>query len=479
MKSTKRKAAILGLKIFDVSIACLCFIFAGLITYSEISNLSFAEFMAMRIKVSNFLLFGLLMLIANLIFTSFNLYRSRRLSKWYRDALDIVSAVTLCTLTIYVSSRLFHLEIITPSFLTTFWLACTISLVASRIILKQLMRNVRLLGRNLRYALIIGTNSRAIDVAKKVSSNRKLGYELIGFVDNQWAGNGVFEKTGYELVADLDNFPAFLRSNVIDEVFICTPLKSQYELTATLLSVCEEQGVTVHMDKNIFTPTIAAMHRAYQEEDRWLTITHQLTSSYAQVLKRALDITVSLTALTALTPLFLILGVLIKLDSPGPVFFAQQRIGLNKRKFSMFKLRTMVTGAERLQSKLEAQNELEGPAFKIANDPRVTRIGKLLRSTSIDELPQLINVLIGDMTLVGPRPLPVRDYEGFEEDWHRRRFSVKPGITCLWQIEGRSDTTFDEWMQMDIRYIDQWTLWLDIKILLRTIPAVIRGSGAY
>lgn len=479
MKPTKRKLAILGLKLFDIGIVSMCFIFAGLYTFTEISNLSFAEFMSMRIKVSNFILFGVLMLIANLVFASFNLYRSRRLSGWSREAFDIIGAVSLCALVIYASSRLFDLEIITPYFLTIFWTLCIATLIAYRFVLRELMRNVRLLGRNLRYVLIIGTNPRAVDVATRLKSSRKLGYELVGFVDNHWDGNSVFEKTGHNIVSDLDAFADFLRKNIVDEIFICTPLKSQYASIADVLSICEEQGVTVHMDKNIFTPTIASMHRFYQEEDRWLTITHSLTGSYAQFFKRALDIVISSIALVLLAPLLVVVAALIKLDSQGPVFFTQQRIGLNKRRFNMFKFRTMVTDAEKLQSKLEAQNEIQGPAFKMANDPRITRTGKLLRSTSIDELPQLINVLVGDMTLVGPRPLPVRDYEGFEEDWHRRRFSVKPGITCLWQIEGRSNTTFDEWMQMDIRYIDQWTLWLDIKILLKTIPAVIRGTGAY
>ena len=145
----------------------------------------------------------------------------------------------------------------------------------------------------------------------------------------------------------------------------------------------------------------------------------------------------------------------------------------------MYKFRTMVNDAEKLQGELEADNEASGPVFKISNDPRVTRVGRLLRSTSIDELPQLFNVLKGDMAVVGPRPLPIRDFEGFEEDRHRRRFSMKPGITCLWQVEGRSNVTFDEWMQMDMRYIDQWSLWLDFKIILKTIPAVVRGTGAY
>jgi lipopolysaccharide/colanic/teichoic acid biosynthesis glycosyltransferase len=191
-----------------------------------------------------------------------------------------------------------------------------------------------------------------------------------------------------------------------------------------------------------------------------------------------LDITVSSIMLLLLAPLLIVVAIAIKLTSPGPILFLQERVGVNKRLFTIFKFRTMVPDAELLMSSLERKNEVSGPVFKIWNDPRVTPIGRFLRRSSIDELPQLFNTLKGDMSLVGPRPLPVRDYEGFNEDWQRRRFSVKPGITCLWQITGRSSISFDQWMLLDLKYMDEWSLWLDLKILARTVPAVMRGSGA-
>jgi lipopolysaccharide/colanic/teichoic acid biosynthesis glycosyltransferase len=158
--------------------------------------------------------------------------------------------------------------------------------------------------------------------------------------------------------------------------------------------------------------------------------------------------------------------------------FQQVRIGRNKRRFFIYKFRTMVPNAEKMLPALEVLNEAAGPVFKIRNDPRMTPIGRLLRRTSLDELPQLFNVLRGDMSLVGPRPLPVRDYEGFDQDWQRRRFSVRPGITCLWQVRGRSNIGFDHWMKLDLQYLDEWSIWLDVKILAQTIPAVLKGSGA-
>jgi len=173
-----------------------------------------------------------------------------------------------------------------------------------------------------------------------------------------------------------------------------------------------------------------------------------------------------------------VVAALIRLTSKGPIFFRQERLGVNKRTFLIYKFRTMVPDAEKLIEALEDQNQVSGPVFKIMDDPRITPIGRMLRRSSIDELPQLFNVLKGDMSLVGPRPLPVRDYQGFNEDWQRRRFSVRPGITCLWQVNGRSSIPFEQWMRLDLQYMDEWSLWLDIKILARTIPAVLRGSGA-
>jgi exopolysaccharide biosynthesis polyprenyl glycosylphosphotransferase len=198
-------------------------------------------------------------------------------------------------------------------------------------------------------------------------------------------------------------------------------------------------------------------------------------------MKRVFDFTLSAILLILLGPLLLVTAILIKLTSPGPVFFVQKRVGYNKRSFYICKFRTMVADAEHKLRDIEHLNEVTGPVFKIKNDPRLTPIGGFLRRTSIDELPQLFNVLWGDMSLVGPRPLQVRDYDLFTkngEDWQRRRFSVRPGITCLWQVNGRSSLPFEQWMELDLKYVQQWSLWLDFEILARTIPAVFKGSGA-
>jgi len=195
-------------------------------------------------------------------------------------------------------------------------------------------------------------------------------------------------------------------------------------------------------------------------------------------IKRMLDIVVAASLLLLVSPLLAFVALAIRFDSEGSVFFVQGRVGFNKRRFRMIKFRTMCVDAEARMQEVEHLNEKTGPIFKISNDPRITRVGKWLRKTSIDELPQLINVLLGDMSIVGPRPLSVRDALRMEVAWQKRRFSVKPGLTCLWQVSGRSNLSFEQWMELDLEYIDRWSLGLDGLILLRTIPAILLARGA-
>ena len=194
--------------------------------------------------------------------------------------------------------------------------------------------------------------------------------------------------------------------------------------------------------------------------------------------KRVFDLTLTILAIPVLVPLFALVAVAIRLDSPGPVFFIQQRVGLRKREFPMFKFRSMYVDAEERLKEIEHLNEADGPIFKIKDDPRTTRVGRFIRKTSIDELPQLINVLRGEMSLVGPRPMSLRDVDRFDRGIQRKRFSVQPGLTCLWQISGRSDLPFEKWLELDLEYITNWNFWLDVQILFKTIPAVLKSRGA-
>jgi exopolysaccharide biosynthesis polyprenyl glycosylphosphotransferase len=269
-----------------------------------------------------------------------------------------------------------------------------------------------------------------------------------------------------------------LRRNVVDEVANYLPLRSFYEHSSRVAVLCEQHGIFMRFDSEIFDLKIARARTEKLDGRTQLTAYSSSPDGWAVLVKRGLDVTLSLALLLSIAPVLVVIGLLVKLTSRGPVLFRQERIGRNKRRFFIYKFRTMVPNAEKLQPALEGLNEAAGPVFKIRNDPRVTPIGRLLRRTSLDELPQLFNVLRGDMSLVGPRPLPVRDYEGFDQDWQRRRFSVRPGITCLWQVNGRSNIAFDHWMKLDLQYLDEWSIWLDVKILAQTIPAVLKRSGA-
>jgi exopolysaccharide biosynthesis polyprenyl glycosylphosphotransferase len=239
------------------------------------------------------------------------------------------------------------------------------------------------------------------------------------------------------------------------------------------------QGIIVRFLSDIFTVSLAKSRLNFLGEIPVITLYSAPYEDVRMIVKRFIDISLSLLLLIFFSPLFFVVAILNKLTTAGSVFFLQERVGYNKRLFKNIKFRTMFEEAEGLLLSLEHLNETDGPTFKIKDDPRVTRLGKILRKTSLDELPQLLNVLKGDLSLVGPRPLPVRDYQGFSEDWQKRRFSMKPGITCFWQIQGRSNISFARWMELDMEYIDNWSLWLDFIILWKTIPVVIMRKGAY
>jgi exopolysaccharide biosynthesis polyprenyl glycosylphosphotransferase len=265
----------------------------------------------------------------------------------------------------------------------------------------------------------------------------------------------------------------------VDEVLLALPIQKYGPLIDAIVHRCEEQGIRVRVRTQMTHLRVAKSYLDELEGIPMMTIQSGPSESWQLIAKRAIDIIGSAVLLVLLAPVFAVAALLIRLDSPGSVMFSQERVGLNKRRFKMLKFRTMILDAEKQQDNVDHLNEVEGPVFKIRNDPRITRVGAFLRRFSIDELPQLVNVLKGDMSLVGPRPLWVRDAERIEEQWHKRRFSIKPGITCLWQVNGRSNIGFNDWVRMDLDYIDKWSLSLDLRILIKTIPAVLKGPGAY
>jgi exopolysaccharide biosynthesis polyprenyl glycosylphosphotransferase len=392
--------------------------------------------------------------------------------------MDAVKATTLATLLLTGVMAALRISMATPGFIFAFWICASALVVLGRVLIRTFLGTVRARGHNLRHMLILGTNRRATDFARRLEAKPELGYRVLGFVDDTWSGLTEFLEAGHELCCSFDGLSEYLRRNVVDEVAIYLPLGSFYDHSSQVAVLCERHGILMRFDSDIFNLKVAHSYTDELDGDAHITAHSGSREGWPSLVKRGLDLVVSLFLLVVLGPLLAAVALVIKLTSKGPVLFRQERVGLNKRRFSIYKFRTMVPNADRMLPELEKLNEVSGPVFKIKNDPRMTPIGRLLRRASIDELPQLFNVLEGDMSLVGPRPLPVRDYEGFNEDWQRRRFSIRPGITCLWQVNGRSSISFEKWMQLDLQYIDQWSLWLDFKILARTVPAVLKGSGA-
>ena len=474
----RRRVLYRAYRFFDVIVMAIIFILVTVAARYEVSNFSIRQIFSVRIKLENLIIFAFMVLLWNWILSAFGLYHSKRLSSYSTEVLDVTKAITVATAVTFLISKVFRVDIVTPAATILFWVACTITVSLARIFLRCTLSAFRRRGRNLRHLLIIGTNDRAIALAEKISEKKELGYRIVGFADSNWPGSKKVQQLGYKLVTTLKNLPVFLRKSVVDEVLICLPMKSYYDHASTIVSLCQEHGIIIRFLPNVFDTNLGRSRIENFGSEELLMFRNNRFEGWPIIFKRIFDIVVASFLLILSAPLLLIVAILIKATSQGPAFFVQDRIGLNKRRFRLYKFRTMVNDAEAKIIELQHLNEVSGPVFKISNDPRITPMGQFLRKTSIDELPQLLNVLIGDMSLVGPRPLPVRDYEGFHVDWHRRRFSVRPGITCHWQIRGRSNIPFEQWMKMDMEYIDNWSFREDIKILWQTIPAVINGKGA-
>jgi exopolysaccharide biosynthesis polyprenyl glycosylphosphotransferase len=478
VNEVRRKFLLSFLKLFDVGLVILSFGLATVLSVKASRSIPLSDFLAMRIKLGNFVIFLLALLFAHVVFSMYGLYRSRRLSSRMMEIADCLKATTVSSVVFFVVGLVFNIRMITPQFLLAFWLILSVILVTSRVLMRVWLAEVRKHGRNLRYMLVLGTNARAIEFARKIQASPGRGYQILGFVDEEWPGIEQFNKTGFEVVCDYAGLAEFLRRNVIDEVAIYLPLRSFHEHSSHVAALCEEHGIGMRFATDIFGLRTSRARAEYFDGDYHIAAYPGVREEWPLVVKRTIDLAISFTLLVLLSPVFVVAAIAIRFTSKGPIFFRQERLGLNKRRFYIYKFRTMVPDAENLISTLEDMNEVSGPVFKIKDDPRITGIGKFLRRTSVDELPQLFNILKGEMSLVGPRPLPKRDYDGFSEDWQRRRFSVRPGITCLWQVNGRSSIPFEQWMRLDLQYMDEWSLWLDLKILARTIPAVLRGSGA-
>jgi exopolysaccharide biosynthesis polyprenyl glycosylphosphotransferase len=281
----------------------------------------------------------------------------------------------------------------------------------------------------------------------------------------------------WPILGTVDDLPTVLVHAHIDEVYLAGDSRYHHDSLQEVVAHCERVGTPFALPVSAYRHQRALLADSTPDRDGFLHYTCTLSRPWSAATKRAIDVCAAAAGLLILAPILAVIALAVRVDSRGAVLFRQVRVGRNGRLFSMLKFRSMRTDAEALLGTLATRNEQDGPVFKLAHDPRVTRVGEFIRRYSLDELPQLWNVFVGDMSLVGPRPPLPREVARYEP-WQRRRLSMRPGITCLWQVSGRNDIRFEQWMYLDLQYVDQWSLWSDVRVLWRTIPAVLFARGA-
>jgi exopolysaccharide biosynthesis polyprenyl glycosylphosphotransferase len=346
----------------------------------------------------------------------------------------------------------------------------------SRAIERGVTNRLHRRGLGVERVLIVGVGEIGRSIMRAVMARPELGYQIVGFVDDDPA-KAHTDIGPYPALGDTANLPQVIRAHNVDQVIITLPWMSHRKILE-IVRQCEDHRVQVRIVPDLFQIALSSVVVDNLDGIPLLGVREPALSDWQIFFKRSSDVVLSAAALILLAPVFGALALAIKLDSPGPVIFRQTRVGRNHGHFTCFKFRTMCADAEQQLETLRQQNEADGPIFKMRDDPRRTRMGRLLRRTSLDELPQLWNVLKGDMSIIGPRP-PIPDEVAEYEAWHRRRLEVSPGITGLWQVSGRSDLTFDEMVLLDVYYIENWSPLLDLRILVKTVPTVLLGSGAY
>ncbi len=411
-----------------------------------------------------------------LTFLSFHgSYMQVRTRSLIKDLEIILKAGVFATIAVGSAIFLFKLTLTSRLFIGINAILTIIFLFLAKLVFYGLLEKLHSHGYNQVNLLIVGTGSRAREFIKVVKHHANWGLHIVGLIDDE---HGLFgqDVEGYRVLGRLQDIPFILHRIVVDRVIFVVPRLWLNRIDEAILA-CEKEGISTSISMDLYDLNIAKVRQTDFSGFPLLEFETFSAKQWQLFLKRSIDIMLSLLLTLIFSPIILATIIAIKMSSNGPVLFKQTRSGLNGRKFTLYKFRTMVDGAEFKKRELEKMNEMDGPVFKIKKDPRITQVGRILRKLSIDEIPQLINVLNGDMSIVGPRPpLPV-EVELYKV-WQRRRLSLKPGLTCIWQVSGRNRIQFEKWMEMDLEYIDQWSLWLDAKILFKTVFVVLFGYGA-
>ncbi len=404
------------------------------------------------------------------------LYRLRVRWSPRREAVDILFAVMLLAVVVFTALFILKLPNVSRLFLLILFPAQAVLTIIVRTAIRLAFVQARAHGYNLRYMLVVGANAGAAEFADAVERHRELGLQPIGHLASPHdLANGGDRRVRRPLLGRISDIEAILHGTVVDEVAICLTI-DDLEIIEPIARLCEDEGRIVRIPMAQPGPVVPGGTLEDFDGIEVLSLVYGPDRTIGMIAKRVLDVILASAALVILSPLLLAVAIIIRRREGSPVLFRQTRLGLHGRPFQVIKFRTMVRDAEERLTELEDQNEVSGPAFKVTDDPRLTSTGRWLRSSSIDELPQLLNVVRGEMSLVGPRPPLPREVDAYDI-WHRRRLSMQPGITGLWQVAARRDPDFDRWVRLDLDYIDRWSLWLDLKIILRTIPAMLAGEG--
>jgi exopolysaccharide biosynthesis polyprenyl glycosylphosphotransferase len=481
----KERARILAIAIFllDLSLVSVAFLSAFSLRSWLLPRVLPVTFPSRLYPLSAYLpMLPLALLIWGVLLLSAGRYRSHRTVPLLDEAWGVVrvcaSGAVLFTLVLYigrVDERLLGNDQISRTWVLFFAIFACLLLLSEKLALRITSRYVRAHGFNYRTVLVIGTNETALRIAESIHGHRFWGYRILGFVVNGEPPPDPWPNA-YPILGGIEEISEILKAYIVDDVIFSIHRRDLDRLEELFLSF-QEQGIRTRFAMDLFPHTKARIQLEDLDGASLLSFATTPTSHLQLMAKRLLDIALSAVVLLLALPAVACIAALVKVTSQGSVLFRQTRCGLNGRVFTLYKFRTMVEGAEERQRELLHLNEMNGPVFKLRSDPRVTAFGRFLRRFSLDEVPQFWNVLRGDMSLVGPRP-PIPEEVAHYQRWQRRRLAMKPGLTCLWQVSGRNQLDFDRWMELDLEYIDSWSPLLDLKILLKTIPAVLSGKGA-
>lgn len=423
----------------------------------------------------------MLMVASVMIFQLRGLYRLPRWASILDEASIIASGATTAMAIVILYS---FLQRFYPSRLIFIyaWLIMIALLITKRVITRLVRRTLWSRGHGIERVVIAGTGQAGQRFMQHIFNSPHIGYKLIGMVDDvplpeNWSLATERRVVRPSYLGTLEEIDTIVREKRIDQVIIALP-STAHRHVMPIIERCRELDVGFMLVPDLFELTLDRVNTYEVGGLPLIGLKSARIGGWNYAVKRAMDIVIALAVLIGTSPLLLLISIAIKLDSPGPVLFAQERVGKDWRRFICYKFRTMSQDAELLKADLIAAHNAGDLLFKLKDDPRRTRVGRFLRRTSLDEFPQFINVLLGEMSVVGPRPQIPAEVDNYEE-WHHRRLTVTPGLTGLWQVNGRSDLTFDEMVKLDLYYAEHWSPWLDIKLMLRTIPAVLLGRGAY